>query len=71
MSDKSRRTFLFGITALLVFCSFATVQSQRYMWIFASICASMMLLIDLMFFGVDKFIYDPFYSNWEKRHLRD
>ncbi|CAA9988144.1 conserved Plasmodium protein, unknown function [Plasmodium knowlesi strain H] len=69
MSDKSRRTFLFGITAVLIFCSFAAVESQRYMWIFSSICASILLIIDLMFLGVDKFNYDPFYSNWEKKHL--
>ncbi|SCN12642.1 conserved Plasmodium protein, unknown function [Plasmodium malariae] len=71
MGDKSRRTFLFGVTAVIIFFSFAAVESQRYMWIFASICVSMLLIIDVMFFGVDKFIYDPFYANWEKKHLKD
>ncbi|GAW80891.1 hypothetical protein, conserved [Plasmodium gonderi] len=69
MSDKSRRSILFGITAVLIFCSFATAETLRYMWIFASICTSILLIIDMMFFGVDKFNYDPFYSNWEKKHL--
>ncbi|KNG75815.1 hypothetical protein PFMG_02019 [Plasmodium falciparum IGH-CR14] len=47
MSDKSRRSFLFGITVILVFCSFAAVDANRYMWIFISICAFMLLLINL------------------------
>ncbi|CDO64925.1 conserved Plasmodium protein, unknown function [Plasmodium reichenowi] len=71
MSDKSRRSFLFGITVILVFCSFAAVDANRYMWIFISICAFMLLLVDLLFFGVDKFNYDPFYSNWEKKNIQD
>ncbi|CRG99990.1 conserved Plasmodium protein, unknown function [Plasmodium relictum] len=71
MSDKSRRAFLFGVTIVLIFCSFASVESYRYMWIFGSICTFLLLLIDFMFFGADKFNYDPFYSNWEKKNIKD
>ncbi|CAD2091313.1 conserved Plasmodium protein, unknown function [Plasmodium vinckei] len=71
MSDKSRRSFLLGIIIILVLFSFATFEPYRYMWVFLSICVSVLLIIDMMFFGPDKFIYDPFYSNWEKTHIKD
>lgn len=71
MGDKGRRAFLFAATVVLVFCSFATQDIYRFMWIFGVICTFVLLLVDILFFGPDKFIYDPFYANWEKRHIKD
>ncbi|CXI45398.1 conserved Plasmodium protein, unknown function [Plasmodium berghei] len=71
MSDKSRRSFILGIIIILILCSSATFEPYRYMWIFLSICVSVLLIIDIIFLGPDKFIYDPFYSNWEKTHIKD
>ncbi|VWU49572.1 conserved protein, unknown function [Hepatocystis sp. ex Piliocolobus tephrosceles] len=71
MSDTFRRGFLFGIFAILIFISFAAVDSQKFMWIVLSSCSFILLIIDFIFCGADKFIYDPFYSNWEQKQAQD
>ncbi len=54
------------IVILLVtfFISFTT-DTYKFHWLTASIMAGICLIIDLIFFQPDLFIYDPNYQHWK------
>ena len=61
--DCSHRIEL--IITLVTFLISFTTEEYKYHWITASIVALVCLIIDLIFFQPELFIYDPDYNHWK------
>ena len=61
--DLSHRIEL--VLLIVTFFISFTTEEYKYHWLTGSIFAGVCLVVDLMFFQPDLFIYDPDYHHWK------